>query len=69
MRLSLVENIISILNKMGDAFEPQSNLEPYWQSKPRPLRIVSIGAGATGLLVAYKLKRTFQNYTLAIYDK
>lgn len=54
---------------MGDDGGFQNTSEPHWHSKPRGLRIVSIGAGATGLLVAYKLKRTFQNYELAIYEK
>jgi hypothetical protein len=54
---------------MGDAGGFQNTSNPRWHSKPRGLRIVSIGAGATGLLVAYKLKKTFQNYELAIYEK
>jgi hypothetical protein len=54
---------------MGDAGGFQNTSEPRWHSKARSLRIVSIGAGATGLLVAYKLKKTFQKYELAIYEK
>ena len=45
------------------------SIEEHWHSKPRPLRIVSVGAGATGLLVAYKLKQDFENYELTIYEK
>lgn len=35
----------------------------------RPMRIVVIGAGASGLCFAYKLQRSFSNFTLTIYDK
>lgn len=33
------------------------------------LRIICIGAGASGLLVAYKLQKHFKNFTLAVYEK
>ncbi|KAI0444838.1 hypothetical protein F4803DRAFT_510002 [Xylaria telfairii] len=35
----------------------------------RHVRIVVIGAGASGLLVAYKLQKDFSNFTLVIYEK
>jgi cation diffusion facilitator CzcD-associated flavoprotein CzcO len=35
----------------------------------RNLRIVCVGAGASGLLMAYKLQKHFQNYSLAVYEK
>ncbi|KAF2093574.1 FAD/NAD(P)-binding domain-containing protein [Rhizodiscina lignyota] len=35
----------------------------------RHVRIICIGAGASGLVLAYKLQRHFQNYTLQIYEK
>jgi cation diffusion facilitator CzcD-associated flavoprotein CzcO len=42
-------------------------------SKPihaeRHVNIVVAGAGASGLLMAYKLQRHFQNYTLTIFEK
>ncbi|KAL2436581.1 FAD-binding monooxygenase tazF [Exophiala dermatitidis] len=40
-----------------------------WHSQPRPIRIVCVGAGAAGLLVAYKLKRNLKLFDLAIYEK
>ncbi|KAL1614849.1 hypothetical protein SLS54_009403 [Diplodia seriata] len=33
------------------------------------MRIICTGAGASGLLLAYKIQRSFRNYTLTIYDK
>ncbi|KAF2450851.1 FAD/NAD(P)-binding domain-containing protein [Karstenula rhodostoma CBS 690.94] len=35
----------------------------------RPMRIVCIGAGASGLCFAYKLQRSFHNFNLTIYEK
>ncbi|KAF1809387.1 FAD/NAD(P)-binding domain-containing protein [Eremomyces bilateralis CBS 781.70] len=35
----------------------------------RHVRIICVGAGASGLLLAYKLQRHFQNYSLTIYEK
>lgn len=54
---------------MGDADNFPYTIESQWHSKERQLKVVCIGAGATGLLAAYKLKKEFQNYELAIYDK
>ncbi|PGH19126.1 hypothetical protein AJ80_04204 [Polytolypa hystricis UAMH7299] len=43
------------------------------QSQPihieRPMRIICIGAGASGLLFAYKLQRSFENFELIVYEK
>ncbi|KAI1111591.1 FAD/NAD(P)-binding domain-containing protein [Nemania sp. NC0429] len=33
------------------------------------VRIVCVGAGASGICLAYKLQRSFTNYSLTIYDK
>ncbi|KAL3477268.1 hypothetical protein BJX99DRAFT_246243 [Aspergillus californicus] len=35
----------------------------------RHVRIICIGAGASGLLFAYKLQRNFTNFSLVIYEK
>lgn len=35
----------------------------------RHVRIICVGAGASGLCLAYKLQRSFQNFTLKIYEK
>ena len=32
----------------------------------RHIRIICIGAGASGLCLAYKLQRSFQNFTLTV---
>lgn len=40
-----------------------------WHSQPRKMRIIHIGAGATGLCAAYKFERQLSNYELVCYDK
>ena len=35
----------------------------------RHVNIVCVGAGASGLLFAYKMQRHFQNFTLTIFEK
>ena len=40
-----------------------------WHSKPTHLRLIHVGAGAGGLLLAYKMKRQFTNYELVCYEK
>ncbi|EJD40907.1 FAD/NAD(P)-binding domain-containing protein [Auricularia subglabra TFB-10046 SS5] len=44
-----------------------------WAAQPihseRHVRIIVVGAGASGLLIAYKLQRSFRNFTLSVYDK
>ncbi|TDZ17947.1 putative sterigmatocystin biosynthesis monooxygenase stcW [Colletotrichum orbiculare MAFF 240422] len=35
----------------------------------RQIHVVCIGAGASGLLLAYKLQRNFRNYSLTCYEK
>lgn len=35
----------------------------------RPLRVICIGAGATGMDLAYKMKRHLTSFELQIYEK
>ena len=35
----------------------------------RPLKVICIGAGASGLLLAYKLQRSFEQFELVLYEK
>ena len=35
----------------------------------RHVNIICIGAGASGLLMAYKLQRHFRNYSLTVFEK
>ena len=40
-----------------------------YHSQPRQLKIVHVGAGASGLLLAYKARRQLRNYELICYEK
>jgi cation diffusion facilitator CzcD-associated flavoprotein CzcO len=35
----------------------------------RHVNIICVGAGASGLLMAYKLQKHFQNYSLTVFEK
>ncbi|KAF9485455.1 FAD/NAD(P)-binding domain-containing protein [Pholiota conissans] len=37
--------------------------------EPRQLKVICIGAGASGLLLAYKLQRSFEKFELTVYEK
>ncbi|KAJ5951521.1 uncharacterized protein N7479_009934 [Penicillium vulpinum] len=49
--------------------EPVFQLLPQWHSQPAKLRIICAGAGAAGLLIAYKLQKNLTNYDLICFDK
>jgi hypothetical protein len=48
---------------------PITGLVQQWHSKPRKLRIIHVGAGATGLCTAYKMRNQLQDYELVCYEK
>lgn len=49
--------------------ETQYKITEQWHSKPKHLRVIHVGAGAAGLLMAYKMQRDFENYNLVCYEK
>lgn len=57
---------------MATPINPRATIEPRL-SKPvhdeRHVKVICIGAGASGLLLAYKLQRSFENFDLVIYEK
>jgi cation diffusion facilitator CzcD-associated flavoprotein CzcO len=49
-------------------------MEPYrikdqYHSQGRTIRVIHVGAGAAGLLTAYKMKKLFTDYELVCYEK
>ncbi|KAL5319214.1 hypothetical protein ACEPPN_012263 [Leptodophora sp. 'Broadleaf-Isolate-01'] len=44
-------------------------MSPHPIHTTRQMRIICIGAGASGLLFAYKLQRSFEKFSLVIYEK
>jgi cation diffusion facilitator CzcD-associated flavoprotein CzcO len=53
----------------GERFEKPFELLQQWHSQLRKLRIIHVGAGATGLCAAFKLERQLTDYELVCYDK
>jgi hypothetical protein len=45
------------------------HLVDQWHSQPRKLRIIHVGAGATGLCAAFKMERQLTDYELVCYEK
>lgn len=41
----------------------------YPQCTPRPLKIIHVGMGASGMLFAHKVEKFLQNFTLVCYEK
>ena len=44
-------------------------IKEQWHSQKSHLRIIHVGAGAAGLLMAYKMKKDFEDYDLVCYEK
>jgi heterodisulfide reductase subunit A-like polyferredoxin len=44
-------------------------IQEQWHSQRRHLRVIHVGAGAAGLLTAYKMQKSFQDYSLVCYEK
>jgi len=54
---------------MGAGQEGLWELFPPINEPRRRLEVICVGAGASGLLVAYKLQKHFDDVDLAIYEK
>lgn len=61
------------MDSLRDTLQPNGNgmkgLVDQWHSQPRKLRILHVGAGATGLCTAYKMERQLEDYELVCYEK
>ena len=68
----LISDLIHNLIMPGDGHIPPTGDHPRL-NKPlheeRPLKVICIGAGASGLLLAYKLQRSFERFELVLYEK
>jgi cyclohexanone monooxygenase len=56
---------------MGDAVQStvgHESLQAIFEPR-RTLKVIAIGAGASGLLLAYKLQRHFGDFSLQIFEK
>ena len=61
---------MSIPTTNGHSHEPVGSpiKDPIYQPQ-RKLKVIVIGAGASGLLLAYKLQRHFDNLDLKVFEK
>lgn len=41
----------------------------HYHSQPSKIRVICVGAGAAGLLVAYKMRKALTDYELVCYEK
>jgi cation diffusion facilitator CzcD-associated flavoprotein CzcO len=39
------------------------------QCAPQPIKVIHVGAGASGILFAHKAEKMLKNYELVIYEK
>ena len=68
-------NDLTDLNKISTSIKKRntSSKEHASSDKPihtnRKMKVICVGAGASGLCFAYKLQRSFENFELTIYDK
>ena len=44
-------------------------IDPQFHSQQKKIRIIHVGAGAAGLITAYKARKMLKNYELICYDK
>ena len=54
-----------MITKLADDYE----IPDQYHSQPRNIKIIHVGAGASGLLLAYKAQRQLHNYELICYEK
>lgn len=45
------------------------DVRSYPQCTPQPLKIIHVGAGASGLIFAHKAEKLLKNYELICYEK
>ncbi|RKK26698.1 hypothetical protein BFJ66_g16521 [Fusarium oxysporum f. sp. cepae] len=63
-----VEKLLDLKNGVQDDTQPFQLLQQ-WHSQPRKLRVIHVGAGATGLCTAFKFERQLSDYELVCYEK
>lgn len=75
-----MEFFVSMASKIAKGVAPANGASASGESKSftmrnkpihsnRHLRVICIGAGASGIYMAYKLKHYFTDFTLDVYEK
>jgi cation diffusion facilitator CzcD-associated flavoprotein CzcO len=53
----------------ADPTPPTIDILDETHSKPDHIKIIHVGAGASGLLTAYKARKMLENFELVLYEK
>jgi cation diffusion facilitator CzcD-associated flavoprotein CzcO len=69
-----LEHVLSSLSTNGSPGSPDTSAADFdiWDqchSSPSHIRVIHVGAGAAGLLAAYKARRMLKNYSLVCYER
>ena len=48
---------------------PEHEITSHFHSEQKHIKIIHVGAGAAGLITAYKAGRILKNYALTCYEK
>ena len=54
---------------MLSKISPEHGISSQFHSQQNKVKIVHVGAGAAGLIAAYKARKMLKNYELICYDK
>lgn len=54
---------------MISRISPDHEIREQFHSEQQHVKIIHVGAGASGLLTAYKAKKYLRNYELVCYEK
>lgn len=68
-RFGQVLSSLSASSISQDMQPPDFDIWDQCHSSPSHIRIIHVGAGASGLLAAYKARRMLQNYSLICYER
>lgn len=50
-------------------FDPSYQIQEQWLARESPIRIICAGAGAAGILAAYKVRKDLKKADIVCYEK
>jgi cation diffusion facilitator CzcD-associated flavoprotein CzcO len=52
------------------SYQPPYEIQPWYHSQVlKPIKVICIGAGISGLCLAYKMEKLLESFQLTIYEK
>jgi ribulose 1,5-bisphosphate synthetase/thiazole synthase len=67
--VQVAEKEIHTAHEESNGIDTEYKIKEQWHSQRRHLRVIHVGAGAAGLLMAYKMRKDFEDYSLVCYEK